>query len=200
MACPARRRSTPDVMPARTGEDAGKAFVIALSYLSYMAAAAGPIAGLGVESLTPELLVLLVSATPILEMKAGIPVGIAAGLPLLQTTLLAIAGTCLQIPLNLLGMILLDRGARRVSWARDLLEWSNRRTERYRHLIDRFGVFGVALVVGVPLPGTGLWTGTVAGHLLTLPYWTIARGLVLGTVMAALIVALLTGSVVAVLQ
>lgn len=145
--------------------------------------------------LPPELLVLLVSAVPVVEMKGGIPLGLARGLSPLEATLIAIVGTCLQIPFNLLLIELLGRLAHRNPYAHRFLLWSQERSHKQKDLINRWGLLGVAVLVGIPIPGTGLWTGTVAGYLIGLHRWTLVLGLVLGTLMAGTIVGLAAAGV-----
>jgi len=133
---------------------------------------------------------------PVLEMKVGIPVGVSLGLPIWYAALLGIFGTALQIPLNLLLISGLSWLAERFPLANRFLLWSRSRSERHRGMIDRWGIFGVAILVGIPIPGTGLWTGTVAGSLIGLSLWRITAGLVVGTIMAGIIVALAVAGVV----
>lgn len=142
-----------------------------------------------------SLRVLLVSIIPIVEMKGGIPFGVNQGLPVLEATLLGILGTTLQIPFNLLFMEILMRFAHRNPTLHRFLVWSQERSHRHQDLINRWGLLGVAFLVGIPIPGTGLWTGTVAGRLIGLSTWPIVIGLVLGTIMAGILVGLTTAGI-----
>jgi len=146
--------------------------------------------------LPSELIVILTSMVPVAEMKVGIPVGVSLGLPIWLATILGIIGTALQIPLNLLLIRGLTWLAERVSLANRFLLWSRIRAERQRAMINRWGILGVAILVGIPIPGTGLWTGTVAGSLIGLTLWRITAGLIVGTVMAGIIVGLTVAGVV----
>jgi len=128
------------------------------------------------------------SAVPILEFKAGIPLGIAQGLHPAWATLMGILGTLLQLPFNLLFLHLLRGWAGHYRPARRFLVWSRLRARKHRRTVRRYGVFGVAIIVAVPIPGTGLFTGTVAGSLIGLATWPLVLGLVLGTVAAAVLV------------
>lgn len=145
--------------------------------------------------LPPELKVFLVSIIPIVEMKGGIPVGVAHGLPVSTATLLGILGTFVQIPLNILLMEYLLRLAHRNPYANRFLAWSRSRSEKHRSMINRWGPIGVAILVGIPVPGTGLWTGTVAGSLIGLNRLLILVGLAIGTIMAGVLVGLATAGI-----
>lgn len=140
----------------------------------------------------PELKVFLVSIVPIVEMKGGIPVGVAHGLSVPTATLLGILGTCVQIPLNILLMEYLLKLAHRNQHAHRFLTWSRSRSEKHRGLINRWGPIGIAILVGIPIPGTGLWTGTVAGSLIGVSRLLMVTGLLVGTVMAGVLVGLAT--------
>lgn len=145
--------------------------------------------------LPPALLAFLVSCVPILEMKAGIPLGVAQGLDPVLATLLGIAGTLVQLPFNLLFLRLLVRWAERIPAARRFWVWSRYRSRKHRPLVRRYGWLGVAFIVGVPIPGTGLFTGTVAGALIGLETKLLVLGLFLGTVAAGILVGLTAAGV-----
>ncbi|MFZ5814884.1 MAG: small multi-drug export protein [Bacillota bacterium] len=133
---------------------------------------------------------------PILEFKAGIPLGIAKGMTPFWATVVGILGTLVQVPFNLLFLRLLINLAERYRSARRVLVWSRMRARKHRQLVRRWGVLGVALIVGIPVPGTGLFTGTVAGALIGLDTRSLVIGLVAGTVAAAVLVALATTGLV----
>lgn len=142
-----------------------------------------------------QLRVLLISIIPIVEMKGGIPIGVAQGLGVIEATLFGILGTCLQIPFNLLLIELLVKFAHKNPYTHRFLTWSRSRSEKHQALINRWGMVGVAVLVGIPIPGTGLWTGTVAGTLIGLNRWPIVLGLILGTIMAGVLVGLTTAGI-----
>lgn len=140
----------------------------------------------------PELKVLLLSAVPLVEMKGGIPLGVALGLPIVKAGLLGILGTCLQIPFNLLLAEALTRLAHRNRHAHRFLTWSRERSTKHQSLVNGWGMVGVAVLVGIPIPGTGLWTGTMAGYALGLDRRALVTGLILGTIVAGALVCLAT--------
>lgn len=144
----------------------------------------------------PALTVLLVSMVPILEFKAGIPLGVARGLSPVSATVLGILGTLVQVPFNLLFLRLLINLAERFRPARRFLVWSRMRARKHRRLIRRYGTAGVAILVGIPIPGTGLFTGTVAGSLIGLDTARLLTGLILGTVIAGTLVGLTAAGVI----
>ena len=143
----------------------------------------------------PELKVLLLSAVPLVEMKGGIPLGVHLGLPIVEACILGILGTCLQIPFNLLLAEWLVRLAGRNRHAARFLEWSRHRSIKHQRTVNRLGFLGVAILVGIPIPGTGLWTGTMAGYALGLSRFSLVLGLVVGTAVAGVLVGLATAGI-----
>jgi uncharacterized membrane protein len=144
----------------------------------------------------PEIKVLLVSIVPIVELKGGIPIGVAAGLPVLHATVLGMAGTSIQVPFNLLLLHILIHYGTRLRPLERFLAWTRERSGRHERTVRRYGIFGVVLLVGIPLPGTGLWTGTVAGYLIGMKQRDIVIALLLGVVAMGAIVGLGAAGVV----
>lgn len=144
----------------------------------------------------PALAVILISIVPIIEFKVGIPYGVARGISPLWATVLGILGTLVQVPFNLLFLRLLYNLAERYPPARRFLVWSRMRARKHRKLVRRYGWMGVAFIVGVPIPGTGLFTGTVTGSLIGLETFPLVIGLVLGTIIAGALVGLASAGVI----
>lgn len=145
------------------------------------------------RGLSPQLVVFLISMIPIVELRGAVPVGNNLfGLPLWQTVLLSITGNIVPI---LVVLLLLERA---VEWLghvpvfRRFFDWLFRRTRSRSGVIERFEFWGLVIFVGIPLPMTGAWTGSVAAVLLGMPYFRALLGIFLGVVMAAVIVTTLS--------
>ena len=182
--------------PARLGRGARTALV-----LSAMAAAAlltpGPVSasGLGKKvagSLTsatglPDAVVLmLLSAMPVIELRGGIPVGIWMGLGVPKTLALCVVGNMLPIAPLLLALRskLVQRVlAKPLAKARAKAGALGNEKEQW---------LGLATFVGVPLPGTGAWTGAMGAFLLGMPFWKAMSSIFCGVVSAGLIMSAVT--------
>lgn len=118
------------------------------------------------------LIVFAVSMVPIIELRGAIPYGVAFGLPLWLTYLIAIVGNMLPVPVIYL-------------FARKVLEWGQDKPvigsffswclnkgqqggERLKAKAGRGLFWALLLFVGIPLPGTGAWTGTLAASILNM--------------------------------
>ena len=103
---------------------------------------------------------------PVIELRGAIPVGIAAGLPPAAACATAILGNLLPVPLIMLL-------ARRVfNWLRDTRFFGPKivKLERRAHLkgriVRKYRLLGLVVLVGIPMPGTGAWTGALVASLL----------------------------------
>lgn len=131
--------------------------------------------------LPDPLVVATVSALPVVELRAGVPLGFLLGVSPLQTFILAVLGNLAPIAPTLL---LLRLGVvQRVSGR--LLDRARRKAETLGNSESR--ATALALFVGVPLPGTGAWTGALIAFVLGMPIGTAMGALTAGVVMAGMI-------------
>ena len=118
------------------------------------------------------LTVFLVSMLPLVELRGAIPYGVLFGLPLWLTFVIAILGNMLPVPFIYLF-------ARRILlWGKDkpvigrfftfCLEKGEHGGEKLQAKAGRGLFWALLLFVGIPLPGTGAWTGTLAASILNM--------------------------------
>jgi len=136
--------------------------------------------------------VLLTATLPVIELRGAIPLGLSLGLSLGESVVLSLAGNLAPIPLafKLLQPIILR--LHRIPPLRRMTGWLLRRSSARAEAVKRYGWMGLVLLVAVPLPSTGAWTGVLVASLLRLRFWPAMSALALGTALAAFIVALLT--------
>ena len=150
-----------------------------------------------------ELMVIIVSALPILELRGGIPAGVMLlQLPWQQVLWLAILGNLLPVPFLLLFFKALVNLARRIKWGAKLIDPIVRHAERNTARIEKYERIGLMAFVAVPLPWTGAWTGSMAASLLGLKleraFFSIMAGVIIsGVIVTALIQIGWIGAVVA---
>lgn len=118
------------------------------------------------------LIVFLVSMVPIIELRGAIPYGVGFGLPLWLTFLIAIVGNMIPVPFIYLF-------ARKILlWGKDkpligkfftwCLEKGEKGGKKLQAKAGRGLFWALLLFVGIPLPGTGAWTGTLAASILNM--------------------------------
>lgn len=142
-------------------------------------------------------LTVLVSMVPVVELRGGIPFGVAAGLPLWAALAASIIGNLIPVPFIIVYI-------RRVfQWMRLRLPGLNRlvdRLERKAHLkgatVTKYKYLGLAVLVAIPLPGTGAWTGALAAAFLDMPLRKAVPAIVAGVVTAGAAVSVLTFGIV----
>lgn len=143
-----------------------------------------------------ELRVLILALIPLLEARASIPYGIAiAGLPILEVLVMSLIGNLMPLPFLLWGLSNLEEWALKNDggWLRkvigsvyvNLVFRVRSRGERY---INKYGVLGLAFFVAIPLPGSGVWAGSLLAHVLGLDPKRALIAIAAGTLIAAILV------------
>ena len=142
------------------------------------------------------LIIFFISMVPLIELRGAIPYAVGFGLPLVPSYIICILGNMLPVPIIFL-------------FARKVLEWG-----ADKPVIGKFFTFclekghkggvklqekagkglfvALLLFVGIPLPGTGAWTGTLAASLLDMDFKSSVIAVLLGVVLAGVIMGLLS--------
>jgi len=145
------------------------------------------------SGLSKELIVITVSALPVIELRGALPVAINMfNLPWYQALSLAIIGNLLPVPLLLLFFKSLTVTARQTDIGRRLIDWLFARTRKNMAVIEKYERIGLMLFVAVPLPVTGAWTGSVAAFLTGLKFNRALLSIACGVVIAGAIVTCLS--------
>lgn len=130
---------------------------------------------------------------PVFELRGAIPVGVAAGLPFWTVFLTALLGNLLPVPF----LILFTR--RVFEWLRTksaLLERFVSRLERKaaakEDLLKKYELLGLCILVAIPLPGTGAWTGSLVAAVFDIRLKHAFPAIALGVLIAGIIVSVVT--------
>lgn len=143
-------------------------------------------------NLPQELIILIVSAVPIIEVRGAVPLGIAFGLHPILVFLLSVIGSILPaLPL----LLFLEFGTKILrkykSWD-NFFVWLFNRTKAKSKIIEEMEMAGLIIFIGIPLPGTGVWTGMVAAYLLRLSWWKSLFCATIGTMIASFIMLIIS--------
>ena len=140
------------------------------------------------------LVVFGVSMVPLIELRGAIPYGVAFGLPLWLTYIIAIVGNMLPVP------IIYFFARKILVWGADkpvvgnFFTWCLEKGEKGGKKLQATagkGLFvALLLFVGIPLPGTGAWTGTLAASILDMNFKSSVLAVMLGVILAGIIMAL----------
>ncbi|UCD15503.1 MAG: small multi-drug export protein [Candidatus Omnitrophota bacterium] len=137
-----------------------------------------------------ELLIFLVSASPVVELRGAIPIGIAKGLSLGKVFVFALAGNLLPIPLLLLFFRWVVTRLEHLRPIEKIFKWWFRRVEKKSKIVETYGFWGLVFFVSIPFPGTGAWTGSVAATLFNFRMKKAIVAISLGVLLAAIFVTL----------
>ena len=125
---------------------------------------------------------------PVIELRGAIPFGLAQGLLPWQSFLLAVAGNMVPVPFIILLIRrifdLLSRLPRMGVWIDDLVQKAHLKGR----VVGKYRVFGLILLVAIPLPGTGAWTGALVAAILEIRLRNALPAILLGVLIAGIIV------------
>ena len=138
------------------------------------------------------LLVFLVSMVPLIELRGGVPIAVGMGLDYWTALTVCVIGNMLPVP------IIYFFARKVLEWGRDkkyigkfftyCIEKGEHGGRRLKARTGRGGLFiALMLFVGIPLPGTGAWTGTLAASFLNMGIKTTSAAVSLGVIMAGII-------------
>lgn len=143
------------------------------------------------------LITFFISMVPVVELRGGLPYGIALGLSYPAALTAALLGNIIPAPL----IIRYARSA--LEWLRKKSAWLNRivsALERRAHLkgrmVRKYRALGLCILVAIPLPGTGVWTGALAAAFLGMRIKQAVPAIFLGLCIAAGIMTAVTYGVI----
>ncbi len=143
------------------------------------------------------LAVFVIAMLPIFELRGAIPFGYAVGAgPPLAILLIAVAGNAVPVLPLLVLLGPAERWLRRWRPLDRLFAWVFARTLRRSEIVRRYQAAGLVLLVAIPLPMTGAWTGAIAAYLLKLPLRLALPCIILGILIAGVVVTLAVEGVV----
>lgn len=150
------------------------------------------------------LLVFLVSLVPLVELRGGVPIALGMNLPYFESLAVCILGNMLPVPIiYYFARKVLIWGADKKyigKFFRFCLEKGERGGQKLRAKAGRGGLFvALMLFVGIPLPGTGAWTGTLAASFLNMGIKSTAAAVSLGVIISGIIMAVASTGVLSVI-
>ncbi len=142
------------------------------------------------------LIVVLLCIAPVSELRGGIPVGVALGLePSLVFVVAVIANMAIFWPTRLALTWFYQTVFRKIPYFDAYL---SRVRSRGQPKVEKYGLFGLILLVAVPLPITGAYTGTIVSWLLAMSWLRSFVAVVIGVLCAGVIVMLATLGVISI--
>ncbi len=138
-----------------------------------------------------KLLIVLVSMLPIIELKGTIPIAEIWGIPLFERFGLAYLGSCLPVIPLLFLLRPIIRWMYKQRFFKGFATWLEERSKRKGQIIYDYAYIGLFLFVAVPLPTTGVWTGSIVASLLKLDIKKCIPIILAGNLIAGTVIVLL---------
>jgi len=152
----------------------------------YFASVLNTLSNLGLER---ALIVIAISAFPIVELRGALPLAINIfHLPWQYALLLAVIGNLIPVPLLLFSFDTISRHLGKIGIFKRWLDWLNGLAQRRGKIIERYKQFGRVLLVAVPLPVTGAWTGSLVATVPNVDYKHAFLSILAGVCVAGAIV------------
>lgn len=141
-----------------------------------------------------EIIIFIISMIPILELRGGLLAASPAllNVPILRAIPICIIGNLLPIPFILLLIEKVLDLMEKIPGLCKIARWVRQKADKNKGQIEKFGFWGLALFVGIPLPGTGAWTGSLVAALLHMKFGKAIAAILVGIVMATIIMSLLS--------
>lgn len=139
------------------------------------------------------LLTFLVAMVPVVELRGAIPFGVVRGLNIWTAIIASVLGNLVPVPFIILFI-------RRIfAWMRahmpkldGLVTRMEKKAEKNRAAVEKYAFWGLAILVAIPLPGTGAWTGALVAAMMEMRLKRAFPAIVIGVVIAGVIVSIVT--------
>lgn len=144
------------------------------------------------QFLPPEVSVLIISMFPIVELRGAIPLGVGLGMSPFKAMMIAILGNSMIVPILLLIINPLFAHFKKLSALRGFFTRYEERAARKIHHYRQYRLLGLFLLVAIPLPMTGAYTGCVAAVITKISFKKATTAIIAGVITAGIVVYTLT--------
>ena len=142
--------------------------------------------------LPKEAFAALISMVPVIELRGGLPYAILSGISPFVAFPLCIVANLIPIPFILWFITLIFNAMKKTKLFRPLAEKLEQRAMKKKDSVEKGYFWGLLLFVGIPLPGTGAWTGALIASVLDIPKKKSIPAIFLGVCLAAVLMGVLS--------
>lgn len=139
------------------------------------------------------LMTFLISMVPVVELRGAIPIAVANGVNLWVAILVSIIGNMVPVPFIIV-------------FIKRIFSWLRKKSVRFERIVNKletraakksdsvqkYAFWGLFILVAIPLPGTGAWTGALVAAMLEMPMKKAIPSILMGVIAAGVIVAFVT--------
>jgi len=149
-----------------------------------------------IEALTgkisKEMIVFIISMVPILELRGGLLAASVLNIDIVRALWICIIGNIIPVPFILLLITPIFNWLKQTKTFRPMVEKLESRAMGKSDQIEKYQFWGLVLFVGIPLPGTGAWTGSLIASLLGVKFKKAFPAVLLGIAVASVIMSILS--------
>lgn len=136
---------------------------------------------------------MLMAMVPVIELRGAIPFGVAAGISVKQALIFATIGNLIPIPFILLFLRKVFLWMRKISPGfENIVEKLESRAKSKKGIVDKYEIIGLIILVAIPLPGTGAWTGALVATVLDIRMRRALPAITVGVIIAGTLVSVIT--------
>lgn len=139
-----------------------------------------------------EIVVFIISLMPILELRGGLLAASLLNIEFIRAAIICVIGNVLPIPIVLLFLKKVLELFEKWKVTNKIVTWLEKKVDKKREQIDKYGYLGLIIFVGIPLPGTGAWTGALLAVMLGMNRKKSFICILLGVFLAAIIMSILS--------
>ena len=145
-----------------------------------------------------EIIVFIISILPVLELRGGLIAASLLGVKPITGYIVSIIGNIIPVPFILLfiNKILEWMRNSKIKIFNKVSSWLDKKARKHKNSIEKYGYLGLVLFVGIPLPGTGAWTGCLASSVLEMNRKKSFFAVMLGILMASIIMMIVSYGII----
>lgn len=148
--------------------------------------------GLTTTILGKKILVFIISLMPILELRGGLLAASLLGLDPISSYIICIIGNIIPVPFILWFITKILDWMRKSKHFKGFASWLDKKVDKHKSSIEKYGFWGLVLFVGIPIPGTGAWTGCLIASVLEMDRKKAFLAALIGVFMASIIMMLIS--------
>lgn len=139
-----------------------------------------------------ELIAFIISMMPILELRGGLVAASLLGIGVFNAIIICVIGNIIPIPFILFFITPIFNWMKKTKLFRPIVEKLESKSMAKSEKIQKYEFWGLALFVGIPLPGTGAWTGALIAALLGIKTKKASLAILTGIIIATIIMTIIS--------
>ena len=140
------------------------------------------------DKIPNELTVFIISVLPVLELRGGLIAAKLLDMNIIRAFIVCYLGNMLPIPFILLFLRKIFDWMRKSKRLGKIVGKLEHKAEKHRKTIDKYGAWGLLVLVAIPLPGTGGWTGALVAEIMDIKFKKALPIIALGVLIAGFVV------------